>query len=487
MGLATSDGCMSYAYDGFDRLSQVSAIGSCNMTTINYAYDSFDRQVSRSWASGSSAFHYDGLSQQPVLERTTGVSDTAYDLGPAGKSVAVNQGSLPLSSTNSQYILDDGHTNAAFIDNASSTTVCVARFDPWGAPYGTGTSYAQPCTAGAGTADKHFYRNARLDESTGDYQFGSRTYAPLKASFLEPDTYRTGTAAMALSVGTDPLTRNRYSYVNGDPVDNFDPSGHTCTQFNAQGDLNSCWHGSLASDQRNTAVAAAQQAAHQVCNRQCQAIYARKEAIANAKAKQRQAACAWYDVICNEREALDDVNPCDAFGLHWCAAVTTAVSQGSQVRPSADGACNAGGLHWCAAVATALSQGSQIQPSADGVCNAGGLHWCAAAQAFGHSMAYALPTAIKYDFRNPCAAVTSVAYSIVGAAAVYFGVKEGVVAVASIGTALDVLLGGEAAGTTEGAWAAARVLAGHGTAAAAAGSVLALANSNLVQAQTNCG
>jgi len=27
-------------------------------------------------------------------------------------------------------------------------------------------------------------------------------------------------------VGTDPLTRNRYGYVNGDPVDNFDPSGH---------------------------------------------------------------------------------------------------------------------------------------------------------------------------------------------------------------------------------------------------------------------
>jgi RHS repeat-associated protein len=230
MGLLSSDGCMSYSYDGFDRLSQVSAIGSCNMTAVNYAYDSFDRQISRSAGSLTTAFHYDGLTQQTVLERTTATADTVYDTGSSGESVAVNQGSLPLTSSGTQYILDDGHNNAAFITNASSTTVCVARFDPWGSPYGSGTTYAQPCTGGAGTINKHFYRGGRLDDSTGYYQLGSRTYAPSKASFLEPDTYRSGTAAMALSVGTDPLTRNRYSYVNGDPVNHYDPSGHYAAQ-----------------------------------------------------------------------------------------------------------------------------------------------------------------------------------------------------------------------------------------------------------------
>lgn len=225
-GQVISDGCKNYAYDGFDRLSQVSAAGSCNLTTINYQYDAFDRQISRGWTSSTTSFHYDGFSQQTVLERTTGVADTVYDTHTDGSSVAVNQSSLPVNTANTQYILEDGHNNAAFITNASSTTICVARFDPWGAPYGSGTSFAQPCTGGVGTINKHFYRQGRLDESTGDYQLGSRTYVPLTASFLEPDTYRIGTAAVTLSVTTDPLTRNRYGYVNGDPVNNFDPSGH---------------------------------------------------------------------------------------------------------------------------------------------------------------------------------------------------------------------------------------------------------------------
>src|SRR5258708_4709380 len=65
-----------------------------------------------------------------------------------------------------------------------------------------------------------------MDVTTGDYQFGSRTYDPTKPSFLTPDSYRAGNAAQNLSIGVDPLTKNRYSYVNGDPVNLVDPNGH---------------------------------------------------------------------------------------------------------------------------------------------------------------------------------------------------------------------------------------------------------------------
>src|SRR5205814_95462 len=91
-----------------------------------------------------------------------------------------------------------------------------------------------------------FYRSARHDQAGGTYQFGSRTYDPTKASFLTPDNSRSGPSSANLAVGTDPLTRDSYAYVNGDPVNLIDPSGHSAACNNkpgsdcferAQGDL----------------------------------------------------------------------------------------------------------------------------------------------------------------------------------------------------------------------------------------------------------
>ncbi len=69
---------------------------------------------------------------------------------------------------------------------------------------------------------------------TGQYQMGSRTYDPARATFLTPDTYRASQPQADLSVGVDPLTMNRYAYVNGDPVNFIDPDGHgLCNPFDA--------------------------------------------------------------------------------------------------------------------------------------------------------------------------------------------------------------------------------------------------------------
>ena len=92
-------------------------------------------------------------------------------------------------------------------------------------------SSTNPCNTGSTPSDI-FYRGARRDAATGQYQFGERTYDPNKASFLTPDAYRAGPSTANLRVSADPLTANRYSYVNGDPVNLVDPTGHTPCEAN---------------------------------------------------------------------------------------------------------------------------------------------------------------------------------------------------------------------------------------------------------------
>ena len=67
---------------------------------------------------------------------------------------------------------------------------------------------------------------SRRDPDTGTYQYGSRIYQPTTGTWLQPDNARGANAPTDESIGTDPLLANRYSYVNGDPVNLIDPYGH---------------------------------------------------------------------------------------------------------------------------------------------------------------------------------------------------------------------------------------------------------------------
>jgi RHS repeat-associated protein len=215
-----NDGCFTYAYDGFDRMTTVTPTGvsTCPPTpATSYTYDGLDRQRTAS----STTLRYDGLSSLVSVETKAG-TDTAYELDPAGlaKAVAV-QAPTPGQP---QYLSDDGQGNITTITNAGGGLDCSVRYDPWGGPVGA-QSPQNPCDAGS-TINDHFYRGQRVDPVTGSYQLGNRTYSPSKASFINPDTYRIAPPQQDLSVTADPLTQNRYSYVNGDPVNLYDPTGH---------------------------------------------------------------------------------------------------------------------------------------------------------------------------------------------------------------------------------------------------------------------
>jgi RHS repeat-associated protein/uncharacterized repeat protein (TIGR01451 family) len=237
-GGLTNDTCSSFAYDPFDRQASVSVCAG-GIPTLTHTYDGLDRQRTADLGDGNgpTTVHYDGLSSSVAMETTNAGVDTVNELDAGGAPIAraVKSASHPPV----EVMNDDGTGNVTVL--TTSALECTARFDPFGTPLKTDThgeinSSTQACNSGdtgnggatsTNTARNDiWFRGGRRQMNTGQYQFGSRTYDPNRASFLTPDSYRADDSSKDLSIGTDPLTRNTYGYVNGDPVNLIDPDGH---------------------------------------------------------------------------------------------------------------------------------------------------------------------------------------------------------------------------------------------------------------------
>ena len=229
-GRLTSDGCTTYGYDGFDRLTSSAGAGGldCGSATATYLYDPLDRQVTKtSSAPNQSAvttrLFYSGFSSA-VGSEIIHTNRNDYGLDADGAPFVVRQ--TAGSAVTTQFLADDGTGSVATVTDGSGAVVCTARYDAFGSPAGNSAATpAASCNSGS-TVGTVFYRGMRKDEQTGNYQMGSRTYDPAKATFLMPDTYRSTAPSDNLSIGSDPLTANRFGYVNGDPVNLVDPTGH---------------------------------------------------------------------------------------------------------------------------------------------------------------------------------------------------------------------------------------------------------------------
>lgn len=235
VGRLRADGCATQAYDGLDRLSSVTPLATtpprplCPAGSASYRYDGLDRQTARSETRGGATstlgLHYDGLGGAGLAQTGGAGGEVSYALDDSGRALAAKQGST------THFLAEDGTGSVATVTDAAGDVACTARYTPWGEPASNVTgSLSAPCNTGDTFANR-FYRADRRDEATGFYQLGARSYDPANATFLTPDGYRDDRTGNAnLSVGTDPLTRNGYGFVNGDPVNFVDPSGHMATR-----------------------------------------------------------------------------------------------------------------------------------------------------------------------------------------------------------------------------------------------------------------
>ena len=219
------------------------------MTTDNtYTYDALDRQRSDTQAvagtnTSTTTMNYSGQDTGVATETTDTTPSRRYTLGPGGAHTAMTwtTGTGALTQPHNHYLGTDGKgsitqitgdSTASGTPTGTSGVACATRQDPWGKTSGsTPGNSTSPCPTNAAvststTSNDIYYRGERRDNSTGNYQLGSRTYDPAKTAFLSQDTYRNAAPQGDLALGTDPLTQNRYNYVNGDPINLADPSGH---------------------------------------------------------------------------------------------------------------------------------------------------------------------------------------------------------------------------------------------------------------------
>ncbi|XBB67848.1 polymorphic toxin-type HINT domain-containing protein [Nocardioides sp. WV_118_6] len=181
---------------------------------------------------------YDGLStslvgQVDAVNGARSKPEVLYQLDAVGNAVGYDQTNV---SAGKAFLDTDGNGNITAVTtrpgSGSGVLACGVVYNPYGTPYEASTGGGNPngvCKNGSQigtTGNSQWYRGMTRDGSTGTYQMGTRTYDPRTGAFTAPDAYRVASPSTDLSVGTDPLTANTYTYVNGNPLNMMDSDGH---------------------------------------------------------------------------------------------------------------------------------------------------------------------------------------------------------------------------------------------------------------------
>ncbi len=106
------------------------------------------------------------------------------------------------------YFHQDIAHNVRIITDDTGNVINNYEYSAFGKPYGTGGTSLNDIT----------FASARTDAALGLITMGARTYDPTYGQFLSADS--------VIPSLSRPQSLNRYSYVENDPVNHWDPSGH---------------------------------------------------------------------------------------------------------------------------------------------------------------------------------------------------------------------------------------------------------------------
>jgi RHS repeat-associated protein len=182
----------------FNDRNELTSTTKNNITTT-YSYNVEGKRISKSDGTDTTKFVYDGT--KIILEvdgNNNELSKNVYGLALVSRT----------SGSNSGYYLYNGHGDVVLIVDALNQALNTYEYDAFG-----------NITNETETLDNPYkYSGYYYDSETGNYYLMSRYYDPAIARFISEDTYR--------GELTDPLSLNRYVYVNNNPLIYDDPTGH---------------------------------------------------------------------------------------------------------------------------------------------------------------------------------------------------------------------------------------------------------------------
>ncbi len=209
------------SYDAAGRPDAIDNSGTAPPPDVDYLYDVSGRLLARTSGSDTRYFFYFATGSRYAQETDpSGTVITRYLNAPRGGVLAEQR----VGSGAWVWLLKDPQSNVATElrqGQVAPQVIGHRAYDPYGATYDGGTQ-----TAVGEQASKLGYQSARRDEDTGYLLIGPRLYDPDTDRFTSADFY-VG-AASDMSLGTDPLTGNRYLLAAANPVA-FDDDGHRPT------------------------------------------------------------------------------------------------------------------------------------------------------------------------------------------------------------------------------------------------------------------
>lgn len=197
--------CFSYDSNSELTLVQTGTGTSCSSpsTVASYTYNGDGLRATKAVGSTTTAYVWDDTSSLALLlQESSGSNTTSYVYGPTGQPLA------EVLSTGTYYYSQDALNSTRAMTDASGAVKSTYTYDPYG-----------NLASSTGSIQSHLLYDAQYqDGETGFYYLRARYYDPVTTQFLT----------------IDPLvaqTLSPYTYTNGDPVDNADPTGQW--QFSA--------------------------------------------------------------------------------------------------------------------------------------------------------------------------------------------------------------------------------------------------------------